>query len=447
MRVWIIAGVMGIAGISVWSAGLVAGRHEGAAPASANAVDVTLKVRGRANATPWMAARGAFVAVAWGASLPSGKADVFVAVSRDGGASFGGPVRVNSVEGDARVGGELPPRVALTSPDAKADPEVVVAWGARTGDAKDALTEIRVARSRDGGRTFQRSAALQGAGAPGDRGWHALTLDEHGRAHVMWLDHRGLALRKASGHDHHAAGADMSQLSGLYYARAGGSAAAGGANEAANGAAREVTKGVCYCCKTALVAGADGRLYAAWRHVYPGNIRDIAFTMSRDGGRTFDPPERVSRDEWQLAGCPDDGPAMAVAADGTVHVVWPTVIGGSEPAGALFYASTRDGRTFTPRQRVPTLGSPKPGHPQIVLKANGEAVVAWDEIVSGVRRAATVPFRIAANGTATFGTPAALTTAAPSAYPMLVMAKDGVVAAWTSTPGATATIAVRRLPR
>jgi len=27
--------------------------------------------------------------------------------------------------------------------------------------------------------------------------------------------------------------------------------------------------------------------FAAWRHVYPGNIRDIAFTVSRDGGRTL----------------------------------------------------------------------------------------------------------------------------------------------------------------
>jgi hypothetical protein len=50
---------------------------------------------------------------------------------------------------------------------------------------------------------------------------------------------------------------------------------------------------------------------------------------------------------------------MAVDAQGTIHIVWPTVIGGAEPTGALFHATTRDGRTFSPRQRVPTLGSPK----------------------------------------------------------------------------------------
>ena len=43
-----------------------------------------------------------------------------------------------------------------------------------------------------------------------------------------------------------------------------------------------ITGGVCYCCKTALAASSDAStIYLAWRHVYPGNFRDIAFTLSR----------------------------------------------------------------------------------------------------------------------------------------------------------------------
>ena len=84
-----------------------------------------------------------------------------------------------------------------------------------------------------------------------------------------------------------------------------------------------VTGGVCYCCKTALAAGDDGSLHMAWRHVSPGSIRDIAFTSSRDGGRTFAAPIRVSEDKWELEGCPDDGPAMAVDHQNHVHIIWP----------------------------------------------------------------------------------------------------------------------------
>lgn len=398
---------------------------------------LTLGVDGRANATPWMVARGNWVALAWGATRAEGGADVFVVVSNDGGVTFRTPVRINTVQGDARVGGELPPRVALTEPRAGGEPEVVVAWGSRSDP-----TEIKIARSRDGGRRFEPATSVQAAGAKGDRGWHALALDPQGRAHVLWLDHRGLAARPSTEHDHHKSGPDMAQFSGLYYARLGTEEAVpatqGGSAE------RELTKGVCYCCKTALAAGADGKLYAAWRHVYPGNVRDIAFTMSRDDGQTFAPPSRVSRDEWEIAGCPDDGPAMAVGADGVAHLVWPTVVGGPEPEGALFYASTRDGQTFTARQRIPTLGSPKPGHPQIALASDGRVIVAWDEIVSGVRRAATVSARLTGT-TLTFSRPQMLATDLPSAYPILAQTNDGLLMAWTRGPAATSVIAVQRM--
>lgn len=405
---------------------------------------VTLGVPGQANATPWMAARGAMVAVAWGATPPGGKTDVYVAVSRDSGATFGRPVRVNHVPGEARLGGEMPPRVALAG--GAASTEVVVAWGARVASkgkessgGGEERTEIHLARSTDGGRSFGPATALQAPGAAGDRGWHALALDDRGRAAVVWLDHRGLATRTPTEHDHHAAGAEMAQLSSLYFASAGAGAAAP--------AEREVTKGVCYCCKTALATAPGGRIFAAWRQVYPGNIRDIAFTMSTDRGRTFLAPERVSHDDWALAGCPDDGPAMAVGADGLVHIVWPTVIGGDEPAGALFYATTRDGRTFTPRQRVPTLGSPKPGHPQIVLTGSGQAIVAWDEILNGVRRAGTVALQVDAAGRASFAQPRLLTETGPAAYPMLTATPAGPLAAWTSGPPASSQIAIQRLAR
>ena len=167
----------------------------------------------------------------------------------------------------------------------------------------------------------------------------------------------------------------MAQKSGLYYATAGKAAST----------ERELAPGVCYCCKTALAIGPDGSVYAAWRHVYPGNFRDMAFTSSRDGGRTFAPPVRVSEDGWAINGCPDDGPALAVDRSGAVHLVWPTVIDGPNPEGALFYATTRDGRTFTARTRIPSSGAGRPSHPQIVVDGRGRVVVAWDESVNGRR--------------------------------------------------------------
>ena len=164
--------------------------------------------------------------------------------------------------------------------------------------------------------------------------------------------------RARSGHKGEHDGVAMAQKSGLYYAAIAGTAGT-------KPVERELFKGVCYCCKTAMATGPKGEIFAAWRHVFAGNFRDMGFTVSRDGGKSFSPLVRVSEDGWSINGCPDDGPAMAVDAAGTVHLVWPTVIGGAE--GAILYATSRDGRSFSKPVRVPTLGSPKPSHPQVIV--------------------------------------------------------------------------------
>ncbi len=395
---------------------------------------VTLAVPGRANATPWIASDGRFVAVTWGATA-DGKSDIYVATSDDEGATFGAPVRVNTVAGDGRVSGEIPPRVALHRPAGAGRPEVVVAW-----NAKDHGTEVKIARSRDGGRTFAAPASLQAAGAAGDRGWHALTLDAQGTAHVVWLDHRGLAEAKAQGGaagaapDHHAAhdGVAMAQKSRLVYATAGATAAP----------EQMLAPGVCYCCKTALVSSGRG-VIAAWRHVYTGDMRDIAFAwLGRPG--VAGTPTRVNEDGWAINGCPDDGPAMAVGSQERVHIVWPTVIPGPEPMGALFYAVMSDGVRFGARQRVPTLGAPKPSHPQVTLDATGRVFIAWDEVRSGVRTAAMVDGTTAADGTVRFGTPAPIVGGGTTLYPVMAPLPRGVVVAWTSGAPAESTIVVQR---
>ena len=309
------------------------------APLSGAAGTIELGVTGRRNATPTIAADGAFVAVVWGGGEASGATDVFAAVSRDGGRRFGAPVRVNNVDGDARLTGEQPPHVALVR-RAGREPAVVVVWTTKGANG----TRLLQSRSDDAGRSFSPAVLVPGTDAPGNRGWQAIAVDPRGRVDVVWLDHRELAHAPAMAESHHRGqtgvglrsapgptppdGVAMAQKSKLFFVSLDGAAPP-----------RAVAGGVCYCCKTALVSAGE-TVFAAWRHVYPGNLRDMAFTMSRDGGRTFAPPLRVSEDKWALEGCPDDGPAMAVDAQSRIHVVWPTLVGGAtaaaEPNIALF---------------------------------------------------------------------------------------------------------------
>jgi hypothetical protein len=392
---------------------------------AAPAAVLTFAIPDRANSTPWVATSGSFVAVVWGASA-DGKGDVMLAVSRDGGRTFGTPVRVNHVAGDARLSGEIPPRVMLSPRVSGGDPIVTVVW-----NAKDGGTEIKASTSRDGGRTFAAAKSLQTSGAAGDRGWQAATVDARGDLHTIWLDHRGLVADKASGTGHKGEhdGVAMAQKSGLYY------------RSDASSSERELFKGVCYCCKTAMATGGKGEIYAAWRHVFAGNMRDMAFTVSRDGGRSFQPLVRVHEDKWAINGCPDDGPAMAVEGSGAIHLVWPTVPDGVQ--GALHYASSRDGRTFTPAMRVATLGTSKPSHPQIAIDARGRIMVAWDEVVNGTRTAAAREIKHAGS-TLEFGPTSRLDEAGSAMYPVLAATEQGWIVVWT-TGGPASTVRARLL--
>jgi hypothetical protein len=422
-----------------------------------------LTVEGRSSANPSIAALGDVVAITWSAATVSAM-DVYAALSRDGGVSFSRPVRVNNVAGDARVNSEQPPRVALV-PRPGRDPEVVVVWTTRvvTSSAPDTAavkgkgtspvagagrgtgpvmrTRIMFARSTDGLRTFAAPHVVPGTDAEGSRGWQSVAVDSAGRVVVLWLDHRYAAhMPMSHSRDSSKKTADTTvpkmspsaraQLSKLYVGTLDGS---GGSM---------VWSGVCYCCKTSLIA-AGSSVYAAWRHVFQGGFRDIAFTELRDGGRSFSSVVRVSADGWKIDGCPENGPALAADASRRIHVVWPTPPDGKTdtPLG-LFYANTSNATTFSPRAQIPTNGPA--AHAQIVIGLDGQPIVAWDEIVAGARRIALAGVR-GDGSSASFVPIASPTKSADQGWPALASTTGGTVLAWVNKSGVGNSIDVVRL--
>jgi len=195
-----------------------------------------------------------------------------------------------------------------------------------------------------------------------------------------------------------------------------------------------------------MTTGPSGVIYAAWRQVYAGNVRDIAFAKSSDRGRTFTTPLRISDDNWVLDGCPENGPGMAVDGTGRIHVVWPTLVPGptaqSSPTLALFYATSDDGTRFTPRQQIPTEGVPR--HAQLALGAAGQIVVAWDEQAGGSRSIAIARGVVDRNGTARFHREK-IATEGPASYPVLARTDGATIVGWTGAAAAQTVIRVKRL--
>lgn len=422
--------------VMTWLAGALALACLSCSPASSGSIAI-LAVPGRANANVSLAAEGEFVAAAWSAAEPGGAMDIYLSVKSGVDQEFSAPVRVNSTPADARVNGEQPPRIALV-PSASAVPAIVVVWTAK----RESGTVLLTSRSGDGGRTFGASALVPGTDAPGNRGWHAVGTDAGHNVHVVWLDHRRMAAdSKIEGAHRHNATAEaagesvgMAQYSDLYLAMLDGQSTP-----------RTLTAGVCYCCKTAIAGGSDGTLHLAWRHVYPGNLRDIAVATLRPRGTMNEGPVRVSEDRWMLQGCPDDGPAMDLDSGGRVHIVWPTVVT-DQGAGqkVLFYASSVDGRSFTPRTRLPVEG--QANHPQIAIARDGTLMLAWDEVNGSTRR-------IVIARSEDDGSPAAPVFRRDlsagdqvGVYPAIALTPTTSIVAWTSGAPAESSIHVLRMP-
>jgi len=401
----------------------------------------TIGVPERVNEYASIVSRETWVALAWAASSDASGTNIYAAVSRDGGASFGSPVRVNTVAKQASVNGEQPPRIAIVP--GSGVPALIVVWTAKG----ESGTVILSARSSDGGRSFGVSTPVPGSEAAGNRGWESVAVDPAtGRVYTAWLDHRDTAGQSAGAHGAHQHGeapptggasedgAAKAQRSQLFVGALGGDLTAHG-----------IARGVCYCCKTAAITGPDGALYLAWRHVYAGNQRDIAFASSRDRGRSFSEPVRVSEDQWRLDGCPENGPSLAVGPQGRVFVLWPTLV--KEPGGEtlkLFLSSTTDGRRFTGRTPLPTAGAAY--HPQIVTAPDGTLIAAWDEVVTGApRRVRVARGRPETSGQTRFD-PIDIGQESEGSYPALTVTSEHVIVAWTARGASFKPLRVLRVP-
>jgi hypothetical protein len=190
-----------------------------------------------------------------------------------------------------------------------------------------------------------------------------------------------------------------------------------------------------------MAVGADDDVYVAWRHVYPGNFRDMALAVSTDEGRTFSEPQRISEDGWSIDGCPENGPTMVVDRGKRVHVAWATLAPGTVSSLALFYASAPAGEPFAPRRRIETAGTPS--HVQMTLDDNERLTLVWDERSPTGRR--IMMTRAPAGVAPAFTAPQVLSASGENLYPAVATASGASVVAWSSGAPASV-IRVRRIP-
>ncbi len=193
---------------------------------------------------------------------------------------------------------------------------------------------------------------------------------------------------------------------------------------------------VCECCPTTAAVTADGPI-VAYRDRSPDEVRDIYVARLVAGKWTE--PVPVHRDNWQIAACPVNGPALA-ANGKNVALAWFTAKGDE---GHTFVAFSSDsGKTFHAPIRLDDVSAL--GRVDLALLPDGAAMATWIEFAAG--KAQFKMRRVTASGerSAAFAV-SGMAASRASGYPRMTYAAGDLMFAWTEGSGASSKVVTARI--
>ena len=244
---------------------------------------------------------------------------------------------------------DFPSTVALR------DGSLAAHWLVKSGKGTYAYN-VNIARSDDGGKTWSQPIVPHRDNTQTEHGFVSLIPLADGRLGAVWLDGRNLKDMKET--DEHAPAAESMTLRYAAIDRNGNLS-----DEA------ELDNRVCECCQTSATVTSDGPI-AVYRDRSASEVRDIYIVRQVNG--SWSAPQAIYADNWQINGCPVNGPS--VAADGRrVVVAWFTSVGDTPHVKVAF--SEDAGATFNKPIQVDD--GENVGRVDTLLLGDGSALVCW----------------------------------------------------------------------
>jgi hypothetical protein len=287
------------------------------------------------------------------------------------------------------------------------DGSLAAHWRVKSGSGTYAY-DVQVARSSDGGKTWSEPLVPHRDGTQTEHGFVSLFAAPDSLLEAVWLD--GRETRPGAGEHEHDGGAMT-----LRYATIG--------PDGALGKEAMLDARVCDCCQTSAARTAEGPV-VVYRDRSEREMRDVSIVRLRDGRWTE--PRPVSSDNWEMQGCPVNGPAVA-ATGKRVAVAWFTAANDVPRVKLAF--STDAGASFG-KPVIIDDGNPM-GRLETVLLDDGSALVSWLEATPAgsalrVRRVRAGGQRDAAVTVLPAG------TAISNGFPQMVQEGQQLVFAWAA---------------
>ncbi len=296
--------------------------------------------------------------------------------------------------------------------------QLAVHWLQRNGTGTYAYG-VRVAQSKDDGRTWSAAITPHRDSVQAEHGFVALWR-EKAQLGVVWLDGRKFSS------DSHAASNEMMLVTTTV------------GPTGALGAEVRLDERTCDCCQNSAAVTTKGPIIA-YRNRSDQEIRDIYVTRRIDG--KWIPGVQVYNDNWHIAACPVNGPAVVAAGD-RVALAWFTAANDSPRVKLAF--SDDAGARFSAPVRVDG-GSPA-GRVGVVWLNDGTSLISWVERTGG-EAAEVRARRVARDGTMGPAVTIASSSAArASGFPRMVASGSDVVFAWT-VAGRPSQVRIARVPQ
>ena len=271
--------------------------------------------------------------------------------------------------------------------------------------------DIAMSVSQDSGQTWGSPITPHADGTLTEHGFVTLFPGENDVV-AIWLDGRQTA---EGDHESHTGGGAMTLRSARI-------SADGVINEP-----RLVDEMVCDCCQTDVALATSGPV-AVYRDRTSDEIRDIY--VARNVDDRWLPGTSVATDDWQINGCPVNGPAIAADGD-TVVVAWFTAP--DNKARVRIARSTDGGASFS--EAVDVDRQRPLGRVDVELLDDGDAVVSW--VARSEEDGAKISARrFGDDGSLGIIRDVASTRASRSSgFPQMVRDGNNLVFAWTDASG------------
>ncbi|MGP0566637.1 sialidase family protein [Nitrospina sp. P1_D6] len=274
----------------------------------------------------------------------------------------------------------------------------------------DGNGDVRFARSMDFGRSFTEPVRVNDDEGESFQSFFDTEVGPDGSVHVAWLDGRDKNTNKPGTFSLFTA---SSKDRGTTFSRN-----------------VKIAGDICPCCRPAIAFGSSGEVFMAWRHVDEGHERVVVVASSKDGGKTWSDPVRVTKTGWVIDGCPHAGPTLRFI-NGKLYVAWYTAI--DRRATVRLAVSDDLGRSFKWVKEIQG-GVLDPTHPYIAESEDAAYIIFQGRdpnLEGGWAPAKAWVVKASADGALT--APQALPTKGNGvAYPYLFFGNGGrVYATWT----------------